>query len=50
MGLTDSDVEEFISRLHQDAGLRERVRQAILADDFSPSPGSCAAWGNALMT
>ena len=42
MALTPADIEEFISALHDDAGLRERVRGAILADDFLALPGITA--------
>ena len=42
MALTPADIEEFISALHDDAGLRERVRGAILSDDFLALPGITA--------
>ncbi|MGH2632148.1 MAG: hypothetical protein ACRDG3_01955 [Tepidiformaceae bacterium] len=42
MALTPADIEQFISALHDDASLRERVRSAILADDFLALPGITA--------
>ena len=39
MAFTREQVEEFIEALLQDADLRERVRGAILADDFQALPG-----------
>jgi len=38
MALSPADIEQFISALHDDASLRERVRGAILADDFLALP------------
>ena len=38
MALTPADIEQFISALHDDASVRERVRGAILADDFLALP------------
>ena len=38
MALSPADIEQFISALHDDASLRERVRSAILADDFLALP------------
>ena len=39
MTLSESDVEEFIVLLQDDPRLRDRVRNAILADDFLALPG-----------
>jgi hypothetical protein len=39
MAFTPEQVEEFIATLQQDATLRDRVRNAILADDFLALPG-----------
>jgi hypothetical protein len=39
MAFTPEQVEEFIATLQQDAALRDRVRNAILADDFLALPG-----------
>jgi len=39
MALTAAEVEEFISAIQQDPALRDRVRNAILADDFLALPG-----------
>ncbi len=34
MAFTAAEVEEFIGAIQQDPALRDRVRNAILADDF----------------
>jgi hypothetical protein len=34
MALTEADVEEFIALIQKNAELRERVRRALLDDDF----------------
>ena len=39
MAFTREQIEDFIAALHEDAELRERVRGAILADDFQALPG-----------
>jgi hypothetical protein len=39
MALDEQDIEEFIVRLHDDPQLRDRVRNAILSDDFLALPG-----------
>ena len=42
MAFAAADIDEFIAALHEDAGLRERVRSAILSDDFATLPGLMA--------
>jgi hypothetical protein len=37
--LSEADIEEFIAALQEDPHLRDRVRNAILADDFLALPG-----------
>jgi hypothetical protein len=39
MAFTPAQVEEFIAALHADRQLRDRVRDAILSDDFLALPG-----------
>lgn len=39
MAFSREDIEEFIEALHHDAELRDRVRDAILEDDFRALPG-----------
>ena len=39
MTLSETDIEEFIVALREDPQLRDRVRSAILADDFLALPG-----------
>lgn len=40
MAFTAAEVEEFISAIQQDPALRDRVRNAILADDFLALPSA----------
>jgi len=39
MALSEADIEQFIEALQHNAELRERVRAAILSDDFLALPG-----------
>ena len=39
MAFSGAEIEQFIEALHADATLRDRVRDAILADDFLALPG-----------
>jgi len=39
MALSEADIEAFIEALQRDVQLRDRVRNAILADDFLALPG-----------
>jgi hypothetical protein len=39
MAFTTAEIDEFIAALQQDPQLRDRVRNAILADDFLALPG-----------
>lgn len=50
MALTASDIEEFIALLREDASLRERVRGAIISDDFQALPGIVAQVAEELKT
>ncbi|MGE0601985.1 MAG: hypothetical protein AB7J35_21385 [Dehalococcoidia bacterium] len=43
MAFTSEQVEEFIATLRDNPGLRERVRGAILSDDFQALPGAIVA-------
>jgi outer membrane murein-binding lipoprotein Lpp len=45
MALTESDIEQFIAALHEDPQLKDRVRNAILSDDFLALPGIVAQLG-----
>ena len=42
MALSEADYEQFIEAMHADPVLRDRVRNAILADDFLRLPGLVA--------
>ena len=42
MTLSEADFEQFIEAMHTDPVLRDRVRNAILADDFLALPGLVA--------
>jgi hypothetical protein len=39
MAFSPADIESFIAALHSDPQLRDRVRDASLADDFLALPG-----------
>lgn len=39
MALSEADIEQFIEALQHNAELRERVRAAVLSDDFLALPG-----------
>ncbi len=39
MTLSEADIEQFIFALHEDPKLKDRVRNAILSDDFLALPG-----------
>jgi hypothetical protein len=40
MAFSRDEIEAFIAELHADPQPRDRVRSAILADDFLALPGS----------
>lgn len=40
MALSPADIESFIAALHEDAALRDRVRGALLSDEFLALPDS----------
>src|SRR5688572_17659661 len=45
MAFSREEIEAFIAELQQDPQLRDRVRNAILADDFLALPGIVARLG-----
>jgi hypothetical protein len=48
MAFTREEVEQFIEALRKDAALRDRVRDAILVDDFRALPGIVRQLGERL--
>ncbi len=48
MALSQADIDALIEAIHADPGLRDRVRNAILADDFLALPGIVRQLGERL--